>query len=202
MPSSDSKEGEQDTIPSTAVNGIHVDVEGSSKLDYELAIVPGACLSASAGVGSASKELCNGFTDLECRYPNVGCELSCGCEDGLQLVSDCTMELCSANCILGWLACSLGLALDTKATWNQDGVEFEVLGTGIETSQGKVLRVLGSGIGIIDSEKRETVKMKRKAKEVQRAQKAAAKEKEKMVEKATELEMSGEDINTAAEIED
>ncbi|XP_063954951.1 uncharacterized protein LOC129273222 [Lytechinus pictus] len=183
----------KDAGKTTALSDIDVDIEGSSKLEYELAIVPGACLSASAGVGSASKDFCDGFTNLECRYPNVGCELSCGCDDGLQLVTDCTMELCSANCILGCLGFSLGLALDTKATWNQDGVEFEVLGTGIETSQGRVLRVLGSGIGIIDSEKRETMKLKKKAKE---ASKAAEKEKDKM----TELEKCDED-NTAAELE-
>ncbi|XP_041453480.1 uncharacterized protein LOC121406535 [Lytechinus variegatus] len=190
QPSSSAKDAGKTTA--AAVSDIDVDIEESSKLEYELAIVPGACLSASAGVGSASKDLCDGFTNLECRYPNVGCELSCGCDDGLQLVTDCTMELCSANCILGCLGFSLGLALDTKATWNQDGVEFEVLGTGIETSQGRVFRVLGSGIGIIDSEKRETMKLKKKAKE---ARKAAEKEKDK----TTELEKCDED-NTAEEL--
>eukprot|EP00057_Strongylocentrotus_purpuratus_P003111 XP_003725946.1 PREDICTED: uncharacterized protein LOC100887983 [Strongylocentrotus purpuratus] len=119
-----------------------------------------SCVSAAAGVGSVSKDYMEGTVNAEYVGPNVACVMSC--EECPTIVTDCTFELCSANYMIGVILCTIGLAFDTKLTWTDEGVEAEVFGTGLDTSEGFSFSALGSKIGIANKEKREKKWAKKK----------------------------------------
>ncbi|XP_030844068.1 uncharacterized protein LOC115925054 [Strongylocentrotus purpuratus] len=86
---------------------------------------PEGCVSATAGVGSVSKEYMDGTVYAEYVGPNVSCVMNCA--ELPTIVTDCTFEICSANYMIGIILCTVGLAFDTKLTWTVDGVEAELL---------------------------------------------------------------------------
>ncbi|XP_054762551.2 high mobility group protein B1-like [Lytechinus pictus] len=113
------------------------------------------------------------------------------------VVTRCTLELCSANFVLGLILCKCGLALDTKIVWTDDGLEAEALGTGLDLSEGFAVGALGMKIGIIDKKKRDK-KWKKKRQRWQKKKKKGKKSKDE----ENEEEEDGEEDEEEEEEED
>ncbi|XP_030844063.1 uncharacterized protein LOC115925050 [Strongylocentrotus purpuratus] len=130
------------------------------KIDPDKLFSEEGCVSATAGVGSVSKEYMDGKVMAEYVGPNVSCVMNCA--QLPTIVTDCTFELCSANYMIGVILCTVGLAFNTKLTWTVTSVEAEIFGTGVDTSEGLALSALGMKIGYADKEKREKKWAKKK----------------------------------------
>ncbi|XP_041478908.1 uncharacterized protein LOC121426613, partial [Lytechinus variegatus] len=133
------------------------------------------CISAAAGVGSISRDYLDGAINAEYVGPNADCMMSCA--KFPDVVTKCTLELCSANFVLGLILCKCGLALDTKIVCTDDGMEAEAFGTGVDFSEGIAVGALGTKIGIIDKKKRDK-KWKKKRQRWQKKKKKGKKSKD------------------------